>query len=140
LPSGKRGNIPTSDYYNKIHDFPTHRWSSLATISNAVGQGEVLLTPIQMANFTAVIANRGYYYTPHIIKNIIGPDSIPSKFKEKHYTTVSSEFYEPVVEGMHQVYERGTAKWIGIPGIEICGKTGTAENYTRINGKRMQLT
>lgn len=140
LPSGKRGNIPNSAYYNKIHDFPAHRWSSLATISNAIGQGEVLLTPIQMANFTAAIANRGYYYTPHVIKNIIGPDTIPSKFREKHHTTVSPEFFDPVVEGMHQVYVRGTAASIRIPGIEICGKTGTAENFTRINGKRMQLT
>ena len=140
LPSGKRGNIPSSAYYNKIHKFPEYKWSSLATISNAIGQGEVLLTPMQMANVTAIIANRGYYYTPHIIKNIMGPDTIPSKFKEKHFTTVGPENFEPVVEGMHQVYERGTAASIRIPGIEMCGKTGTAENYTRINGKRMQLT
>lgn len=140
LPSGKRGNIPTSKYYNKIHDFPAHNWSTLATISNAIGQGEVLLTPMQMANFTAAIANHGYYYTPHIIKNIIGPDTIPQKFKEKHYTTVGPENFKPVVEGMFQVYKRGTASSIQIPGIDICGKTGTAENFTKINGKRVQLT
>ncbi len=140
LPSGKRGNIPTSKYYNKIHDFPAHNWSSLATISNAIGQGEVLLTPMQMANFTAAIANRGYYYTPHIIKNIVGPDTIPQKFKEKHYTTVEPENFKPVVEGMYQVYQRGTASSIQISGIEICGKTGTAENFTKIDGKRVQLT
>lgn len=140
LPSGKKGNIPTSKYYNKIHDFPTHNWSSLATISNAIGQGEVLLTPMQMANFTAAIANRGYYYTPHVIKNIVGPDTIPNKFKEKHYTTVEPEYFEPVVEGMFQVYERGTAASIKVPGIEVCGKTGTAENFTKIDGKRVQLT
>lgn len=140
LPNGRRGNIPTSDYYNKIHQYPQHRWSSLATISNAIGQGEVLLTPIQMANVTAIIANRGYYYTPHIIKNIKGPDTIPKKFKEKHFTTVGRENFEPIVEGMYQVYERGTAASIRIPEIEICGKTGTAENYTRIDGKRVQLT
>ena len=140
LPSGKRGNIPTSKYYNKIHDFPTHNWSSLATISNAIGQGEVLLTPMQMANFTATIANRGYFYTPHVIKNIIGPDTIPKKFKEKNYTTVEPEYFEPVVEGMYQVYQRGTAHSLQIPGIEMCGKTGTAENFTKINGKRVQLT
>lgn len=140
LPSGKRGNIPSSAYYNKVYHYPERKWSSLATISNAIGQGEVLLTPIQMANFTAIIANRGYYYTPHIIKNIIGPDTIPHKYREKHLTTVSPENFEPVVEGMHQVYERGTASAIRIPGIEMCGKTGTAENFTRINGKRVQLT
>ncbi len=140
LPSGKRGNIPTSKYYNKIHKFPEHKWSSLATISNAIGQGEVLLTPMQMANFTAAIANRGYYYTPHIIKNIIGPDTIPKEFTEKHYTAVEEKNFYPVVEGMHQVYQRGTASSIQIPGIEMCGKTGTAENFTKIGGKRVQLT
>ncbi|MCB0453078.1 MAG: penicillin-binding protein 2 [Aequorivita sp.] len=140
LPSGKRGNIPTSKYYNKIHDFPAHNWNTLATISNAIGQGEVLLTPMQMANFTAAIANRGYYYTPHIIKNIIGPDTIPKKFKEKHYTAIDQENFKPVVEGMYQVYERGTASSIKVPGIAVCGKTGTAENFTKINGKRVQLT
>jgi len=140
LPSGKRGNIPSAAYYNKVYHYPERRWSALATISNAIGQGEVLLTPIQMANFTAVIANRGYYYTPHIIKNIIGPDTIPHKYTEKHISTVSPQNFEPVVEGMHQVYERGTAASIKIPGIEMCGKTGTAENFTRINGKRVQLT
>ncbi len=140
LPSGRRGNIPSSEYYNKVHQYPQHRWSSLATISNAIGQGEVLMTPIQMANVTAVIANRGYYYTPHIIKNIIGPDTIPNKFLEKHKTTIDVEHFEPVVEGMFQVYEQGTARSIRIPEIEICGKTGTAENYTRIDGKRVQLT
>ena len=140
LPSGKRGNIPTSKYYNKIHDYPAHNWSSLATISNAIGQGEVLLTPMQMANFTAAIANRGYYYTPHIIKNVIGPNTIPQKFREKHYTTVEPEHFKQVVEGMFQVYKRGTASSIQIPGIDICGKTGTAENFTKIDGKRVLLT
>lgn len=140
LPSGRPGNIPTSEYYNKVYKYPEYNWSSLATISNAIGQGEVLLTPIQMANFTAAIANRGYYYTPHIIKNIIGPDTIPTKFKKKHHTSVAPEDFKPVVEGMYQVYQRGTAAYIQIPGIEICGKTGTAENFTKIDGKRVQLT
>ncbi|MBT0607317.1 penicillin-binding protein 2 [Aequorivita echinoideorum] len=140
LPSGKRGYIPNSKYYNRAYKFPEYKWYATATISNAIGQGEVLLTPMQMANFTATIANRGYYYTPHIIKNIIGPDTIPKKFKEKHYTTVDAKHFEPVVDGMHQVYQRGTAASIQIPGIEICGKTGTAENFTKIDGKRVQLT
>src|SRR5699024_10314805 len=74
------------------------------------------------------------------IKNIIGPDTIPQKFKEKHYTTVDARHFEPVVEGMHQAYESGTARALRIPGIEVCGKTGTAENFTRVNGERVQLT
>lgn len=140
LPSGKRGLIPNSEFYDRFYNFPKYRWFSTATISNSIGQGEISLTPIQMANFTAAIANRGYYYTPHVIKNIIGPDTIPSKFREKHQTTVDPKYFEPVVEGMHRVYEGGTASYLRIPGIEICGKTGTAENFTRIDGKRVQLT
>lgn len=140
LPVGRRGYVPDSEFYNRSYQYPKYRWYSTATISNAIGQGEILLTPIQMANFTAAIANRGWYYTPHVIKNIIGPDTIPQLYKEKHYTTVDSRHFEPVVEGMHQVYTQGTASSLRIPGIEICGKTGTAENYTRINGKRVQLT
>lgn len=140
LPSGRRGLIPDAEFYNHFYNFPTYNWYSTATISNSIGQGEINLTPIQMANFTAAIANRGHYYTPHIIKNIIGPDTIPSKFKQKHQTTIAPEHFESVVEGMFQVYEKGTASFLRIPGIEICGKTGTAENFTRIDGKRVQLT
>lgn len=140
LPSGRRGLIPDAEFYNRFYNFPTYKWYSTATISNSIGQGEINLTPIQMANFTAAIANRGHYYTPHIIKNIIGPDTIPSKFKQKHQTTIAPEHFESVVEGMFQVYEKGTASFLRIPGIEICGKTGTAENFTRIDGKRVQLT
>jgi penicillin-binding protein 2 len=140
LPAGNKGHIPDSDYYNRAYRYPTYKWYSAATISNSIGQGEVLLTPMQMVNFTATIANRGYFYRPHIIKNIMGADSIPSKYKEKHITTVDPKYFEPIVEGMNEVYNYGTASHIGVPGIEICGKTGTAENYIRVNGKRMQLT
>lgn len=140
LPTGRRGYIPDSEFYNRSYEYPKYKWYSTATISNAIGQGEVLMTPIQMANFTAAIANRGWFYTPHVIKNIIGPDTIPKKYQQKHITTVDSKHFESVVEGMHQVYVQGTASTLRIPGIEICGKTGTAENYTRIDGKRVQLT
>lgn len=140
LPVGRRGYIPDSEFYNRSYQYPKYRWYSTATISNAIGQGEVLMTPIQMANFTAAIANRGWFYTPHVIKNIIGPDTIPQQYKKKHYTTVDPKHFESVVEGMHHVYTQGTASSLRIPGIEICGKTGTAENYTKIDGKRVQLT
>jgi len=140
LPSGKRGFIPDSKFYNKFYNFPKYKWYSTATISNAIGQGEVLMTPIQMANFTATIANRGWYYTPHIIKGIGEKDSIPKEYTKKNKTTIDPQYFDPVIEGMHEVYTQGTASYIKIPGIEICGKTGTAENYTRVDGKRMQLT
>ncbi len=140
LPVGKKGLIPDSEYYNHFYQYPKYNWYSTATISNSIGQGEVLLTPIQMVNFTTTIANRGYYYTPHILKKIVDLDTIPHKFTEKHLTSIDQKYFEPVVEGMNDVYHYGTASSIQIPGIEICGKTGTAENYIRVNGKRMQLT
>jgi penicillin-binding protein 2 len=93
-----------------------------------------------MANFTATIANRGWYFKPHIIKNISPADTIPKVYTEKNLTTINPKYFEPVVQGMFDVYNSGTASHIQIPDIEICGKTGTAENYVRINGKRMQLT
>ena len=140
MPSGRRGNIPTSKYYNKVHDYPNRKWYATATISNAIGQGEVLLTPMQMASFTAAIANRGYFYKPHLIKNIHLVDTIPLKYKEKNTTTISPEHFEAVIQGMNDVYNYGTAALLKIPDIEICGKTGTAENYTKIDGRRVQLT
>ncbi len=138
LPIGSKGLIPDSTYYNRY--YPERNWYATATISNAIGQGEVSLTPMQMVNFTATIANRGWYIKPHIIKNIKGIDTIPSEYNKKQYTTIDAKHFEPVVEGMHDVYRYGTASGLRIPDIEICGKTGTAENYTKIDGKRMQLT
>ncbi len=137
LPSGNKGLIPDGDYYNRSYP---HYWASTTTISNAIGQGEVLMTPMQMVNFTATIANKGWYYKPHIIKNISGADTIPSKFKKKYHTTISSEHFEPVIEGMHQVYKYGTAQHLNVPEIAICGKTGTAENFDKIDGHRVQFT
>ena len=140
LPAGRKGLIPNSKYYNRMHNYPTYKWYATATLSNAIGQGEVLLTPMQMVNFTATIANRGWYYKPHILKSIKGTDTISSKYTKRYNTTISPQYFEPVVEGMYDVYDGGTAEYIKIPGIEICGKTGTAENYTKIDGERIQLT
>lgn len=137
LPIGKKGNIPNGAYYNKW--YPDFKWGATTIISNAIGQGEVLVTPIQLANMTAAIANRGHYYTPHIIKTIQG-DTIPTKYKTKHETTIAKQHFEPVVEGLYDVYNKGTASFLQVPDIEICGKTGTAENFTKIDSVRTQLT
>ena len=96
----------------------------------AIGQGELLLTPIQMANITAIIANRGYYYTPHIVKNIEKEENIDSLYREKKYTTISEKNFEIIIEGMEQVVKnpKGTAHNVFNNKIEICGKTGTAQN------------
>lgn len=137
LTIGKKGNIPNGAYYDKW--YPDFRWQATTTLSNSIGQGEVLVTPIQLANMTAAIANRGYYYTPHIIKSIEG-QSIDSKYTTKHETTIDKRHFEPVIEGLFDVYNKGTAEFLQVPGIEICGKTGTAENFTKIDGVRTQLT
>ncbi|MDB4066855.1 penicillin-binding protein 2 [Flavobacteriaceae bacterium] len=136
LSVGKRGFIPNASYYNSW--YKEGGWKAPTIISNAIGQGEVLTTPIQLANFTAAIANRGYYYTPHFLRSVSG-DSIQQKFLRKN-TSIDPEHFEVVIDGMHKVIERGTAKIARIKGIEVCGKTGTAENFTKIDGVRTQLT
>ena len=136
LPTGRKGNLPTSKTYKKM--YPGWGWDSKTIVSNAIGQGEVLMTPIQLANMIATVANRGYYYTPHIIKKIEG-QKIDKKFTTKHVTTVNKKYFEPVISGLFDVYNLGTAHGLNVEGIDICGKTGTAENYTKINGKRVKL-
>jgi len=126
LSVGKRGFIPNASYYNSW--YKEGGWKAPTIISNAIGQGEVLTTPIQLANFTAAIANRGYYYTPHFLRSVSG-DSIQQNFLRKN-TSIDPEHFEVVIDGMHKVIERGTAKIARIKGIEVCGKTGTAENFT----------
>ncbi len=136
LPTGRKGNRPTSKLYKRI--YPNGGWRSTAIVSNAIGQGEVLMTPIQLANMMAAVANRGHYYTPHIIKKIEG-QPIDKKFTTKHVTTIDRKYFDPVINGLYDVYNMGTAKSLQVEGIEICGKTGTAENYSKINGQRVKL-
>ena len=136
LPTGRRGKIPTSKTYKKI--YPGWGYSGKTIISNAIGQGEVLLTPIQLANMMSAVANEGYYYTPHIIKKIEG-QKIDKKYTTKHYTTIDKSYFKPMINGLFDVYNFGTAAGLKVEGIDICGKTGTAENFAKINGKRTQL-
>lgn len=140
LPTGKRGFIPDSEYYNRAYDYPKYRWSPTYILSNGIGQGEVSVTPIQLANITAAIANRGWYYTPHVLKQVDGEPIEMEKFTIPHDTGIKKEYFEPVIEGMHDVYKFGTAAGARIPDLDICGKTGTSENFTIIEGKRVQLT
>ena len=133
---GQKGRIPNRAYYK--HIYPKTFYSTY-TISNAIGQGEVATTPIQLANMLAAIANRGYYYTPHIIKKIEN-ETLPKQFTKPKYTTIDKKNFEPVIEGMLQVYKKGTAAGLQIKDIEICGKTGTVENFKIIDSVRTQLT
>ncbi len=139
LPIGRKGLIPDAEYYDKW--YPAKNWTATYTLSNAIGQGEVLASPIQLTNMISAVANRGYYYTPHIVKEIKG-ETLDSKFTTPHQTTIDKEHFEPVIEGLLEVFEnkKGTAYSSRVKGIEICGKTGTAENFAIINGERKQLT
>ncbi len=137
LAVGRPGRIPDGDYYDRAYG--DNRWGSTYIVSNAIGQGEVEATPIQLANMVAAIGNRGYYFTPHIIKEIEG-DTIPSKYTTPKHTTIDKRHFEPVVQGMFDVYNKGTATYLKIPGIDICGKTGTAENFMKIDSVKTQLT
>jgi penicillin-binding protein 2 len=123
------GNIPESIYYNRIYG--AGHWNYLTIRSLAIGQGELLITPVQMANMTAAIANRGYYITPHLVKGIEGEEGIDEVYTEKHFTSIDTSNYRPVVDGMDLVINGGagsTARNAKIQDIVVCGKTGTAEN------------
>ena len=137
LPTGKKGLIPTSKTYKRM--YPNGGWRSTTIVSNAIGQGEVSMTPIQLANMMATVANEGTYFTPHIVKKI-KDHRIEEKFLKKHVTTINPLHFKPVIEGLFAVYNGGTASSLRIEGIDICGKTGTSENFAKINGKRTQLT
>ncbi|MGB0260814.1 MAG: penicillin-binding protein 2 [Flavobacteriaceae bacterium] len=136
-PTGQKGFIPDAAYYN--YWYPNQRWRAATSVSNAIGQGEVLATPIQLANMTAAIANRGSYVTPHFIKKISN-DTIDIRYRERKKTSIDSIHFESVIEGMSNVVKWGTARNARIRGIEVCGKTGTVENFTKIDGVRTQLT
>lgn len=137
LPTGQKGLIPNANFYNRY--YPAGSWRAVTTISNAIGQGEIQTTPIQLAHMTAIIANRGYFYTPHFLKAINGEPSLDPKYIERHQTAVSAEHFEPIVEGMHDVFKYGTGRSVNIPKLEMCGKTGTVQNYIRFEGQKIEL-
>ena len=128
LSTGVKGIVPDDKLYNRF--YPNFKWGASTTISNAIGQGEILTTPIQLANMTAIVANKGLYYTPHIIKKIDNKPIEIDEFTTPKRTSIDPKYFPPVIEGMFQVVENpgGTARWSRVEGIEICGKTGTAEN------------
>jgi penicillin-binding protein 2 len=124
-----KGIIPTSDYYNGIYG--KDHWNFLTIRSLAIGQGELGITPLQMANLSAILANRGFYYIPHVVKQIQDQEEIDQRFLQRHYTTIDSVYFEQVVNGMDLAVNGGsgsTAWRARVPTITVCGKTGTAEN------------
>ena len=132
---GKKGFIPESSYYDRFYG--NNRWSASTTISNSIGQGEILTTPIQMANFASAIANRGFFYKPHFVKKINNQTNIGF---EKNVTSIDKENFEVIIDGMVDVVERGTARIAKIKNINVAGKTGTVENFILIEGEKKQLT
>ncbi len=126
LPNENSGNVPEESYYNRFYG--AGHWNALTVRSLAIGQGELGLTPLQLANYCAIVANRGFYYPPHVVKEIEG-GTLDSRFREKRETGIEEAYFEPVIEGMQQAVEMtNTAPLMRIPGIPMCGKTGTAEN------------
>ena len=123
------GNIPEAAYFNRIYG--EGHWNYLTIRSLAIGQGELLITPVQMANMAVTLANRGYFITPHLVKEIEGVEGIDPEYTRRQYTTIDSVNYVPIVDGMDLVVNGGkgsTAPNARIRGITVCGKTGTAEN------------
>ncbi len=124
LPGEKRGLIPNSAYYDKAYK---GSWNGLTIISISIGQGEVNLTPLQIANLGATIANRGYFYTPHVVRKVKG-EPLDTAFTRRHYTKATKRAYDWVVAGMRSSVMGGTCKYLGRLGFTVCGKTGTAQN------------
>lgn len=126
LPNEKGGIVPTPAYYDRIYGANRWKWSTINSIS--IGQGEVLVTPIQLANYMCIVANRGYYYTPHLIKSIGDTGKPRPEYLEKHTVNVDPVHFGVVIDAMESVIQGGTGFRAQIPGIEVCGKTGTSQN------------
>jgi penicillin-binding protein 2 len=126
IPNEKPGSLWTAERYTS--QYRTQDWNGFRNLSNSIGQGEVLLTPLQMANMVAAIANRGYWVTPHFFRSLFHtPDSQVVQF-ERHTIPIDRNYFEMCIEGMQLVVESGTGTGAFIPGIAVCGKTGTAQN------------
>jgi len=141
LPSEDGGNVPDTSAYDKEY---RHSWNSCTMVTLGIGQDKILITPLQMANSMCIVANKGYFYTPHFVEKIdeeTPDDTILNKYREKHevLTHIPDNVYEVVSTGMQDVVEIGTAQAARIPGINICAKTGTAETYRLVSGRRSKL-
>lgn len=127
IPGVKAGNVPTPEYYNRIYG--EYRWAYSTIYSISIGEGELLINPLQMANLAAIIANRGEWHRPHVIRNI-GNEGKPPLFTERLHSGVKAEHFEIVANAMEKVVGQagGTAARARIPGVSVCGKTGTVQN------------
>jgi penicillin-binding protein 2 len=141
LPSESPGLIPDTSRYDRVY---RGSWNSCTNLTLGIGQDMMQVTPLQMANAMCIVANKGYYYTPHFVERIDGADesdTILNQFRRKHsvLTKIADEDYEAVISGMEDVVQSGTASNAKVPDIVVCGKTGTAEKYRIIDGRKIQL-
>ena len=142
LPSEDKGNIPDTSVYNKVY---RNQWNSCTNLTLGIGQDMMTATPLQLANSMCIIANKGFYYTPHFVEKLDGETEkdtvLLNKYRRKHevLTNISDDAYDEVIDGMHDVVEAGTARIAKIPGIDVCAKTGTAQNFTFLDGKKIEL-
>ncbi len=135
LATGEKGIIPSGEYYDKKYGIM--KWNAITIISNSIGQGEINVTPIQLANMVCAIANKGYFYTPHIVKRINHkPISNPNYTVAKH-TKVKSEYFDLIIHGMEKVFMIGTGRSFRSFDIRMAGKTGTSQNYLRVNNHKI---
>jgi penicillin-binding protein 2 len=126
LPNEKDGLIPTPAYYDRAYNNRPWKFSNIYSI--AIGEGENLVVPLQMANFVATVANHGYYYTPHLIK-AVGKEGMPlPQFRVRHFTTIDSSYFKVAIDAMEQVVREGTGRNAWLPDVVVCGKTGTVQN------------
>jgi penicillin-binding protein 2 len=125
LPYELKGIIPSVEFFDKRYN---KSWNGNTVVSMGIGQGEAAVTPLQMANFVAIIANKGYYHKPHVIKAIGSKDSINERYTEKIDCGIKKKHFDAIIEGMEQVMIAGTGRSVQIPGIKMLGKTGTAQN------------
>jgi penicillin-binding protein 2 len=141
LPSEDGGNIPDTTVYDKEYH---HSWNSCTMVTMGIGQDQMTVTPLQIANAMCIVANKGYFYTPHFVKNIEGgadDEELLGRFRQRHevLTHIPDKVYDIVHSGMQDVVEIGTGRPARIPGIDMCAKTGTAENKRVIDGRVIRL-
>jgi len=124
-----KGNLPSAAYFDKLYNKDGASWRASAILSLGIGQGELELTTVQMANLAAILANRGHYYKPHLVKSFSSQNrDIPDRYKVKNEVNINKDYYVPVIDGMEKAILSGTATLARIPGIQVCGKTGTSQN------------
>lgn len=139
LGNESSGFVPGSSFYDRLYSRQQAKWRSTYIMSLGIGQGELELTTLQLANVAAILANQGYYYRPHFAKSFNNDIPIPEKFRIRNDVKIDKKHFQTIADGMELAVSAGTAPWAFIPGLPVCGKTGTSENFSLINGKRVQM-